>query len=74
MLLEASKRMNIELSKSWMIGDRASDVVAGRKAGAKGICIRTGYGELEINLIGRDSLTQESIVEAVDFVIVSCTG
>lgn len=35
---------NIDMSKSYMIGDRASDILAGQKAGLKTILLETGYG------------------------------
>jgi D-glycero-D-manno-heptose 1,7-bisphosphate phosphatase len=35
MLLQAAKDLNIDLSNSYMIGDRKSDVLAGENAGVK---------------------------------------
>ena len=42
MLLEAAKRYNIDLIRSFMIGDRTSDIAAGQAAGCKTIGVRTG--------------------------------
>lgn len=39
MLLQAAKELNIDLSRSWMIGDSDSDVQAGLAAGCKSILI-----------------------------------
>jgi D-glycero-D-manno-heptose 1,7-bisphosphate phosphatase len=39
MLLDAAKEHHIELSSSWMIGDSASDIEAGKRAGCKTILI-----------------------------------
>ena len=45
MLNRAAKELNIEIDRSWMIGDAISDLLAGRNAGVRGtICVRTGYG------------------------------
>lgn len=33
MLIEAAKRYNIDLSKSWMVGDGENDILAGKNAG-----------------------------------------
>ncbi len=44
MILEAAKEFNIDLKKSWMIGDKTSDIKAGRLAGVKTILVKTGYG------------------------------
>jgi histidinol-phosphate phosphatase family protein len=42
MLLEAAKRYNIDLARSWMIGDSERDVAAGRAAGCVTIGLLTG--------------------------------
>jgi D-glycero-D-manno-heptose 1,7-bisphosphate phosphatase len=39
MILEAAEKWNINLGKSWMIGDSESDVIAGNSAGCKTIFI-----------------------------------
>ncbi len=39
MLLRAAREMNIDLPRSWMIGDQASDVLAGQRAGCHTIHI-----------------------------------
>lgn len=46
MLLKAAEELNIDLSASLMIGDRTSDVNAGKNANCKAsYLVRTGYGE-----------------------------
>lgn len=42
MLNEAASEYEIDLSQSWMIGDRFSDILAGKKAGCKTILIGEG--------------------------------
>lgn len=45
MLLAAAERLPIDLRQSWIVGDRATDLEAGRNAGlAGGIHVATGYG------------------------------
>jgi D-glycero-D-manno-heptose 1,7-bisphosphate phosphatase len=39
MLLEAAQELNIDLSRSWMIGDTDNDVLAGQAAGAKTVLV-----------------------------------
>lgn len=39
MLLEAAKDHNFDLSKSWMVGDRMTDVEAGHRAGCQSILL-----------------------------------
>ncbi|NLC78562.1 MAG: HAD-IIIA family hydrolase [Ruminococcaceae bacterium] len=47
MILEAAARYNIDLSRSYMIGDRASDVLCGINAGCKAVFIGTKEKLLE---------------------------
>lgn len=42
MLLTAAEEMDIDLSQSWMVGDKPSDVLAGQNAGCRTILIRSG--------------------------------
>ncbi len=45
MLLKAAARLQIDLASSWIVGDRAGDIDAGRRAGlAGGIHVDTGHG------------------------------
>ncbi len=45
MLLRAAERLGIDLAKSWVVGDRARDLEAGRAADcAGGLHVLTGYG------------------------------
>ena len=45
MILEAAEKFNIDLPRSFIIGDRASDIEAGRAAGCRTILVLTGYGK-----------------------------
>ena len=51
LLFRAQKDWGIELSRSFMIGDKADDVKAGQAAGVKSILVSTGYGTTERHLI-----------------------
>jgi D-glycero-D-manno-heptose 1,7-bisphosphate phosphatase len=42
-LLEAAQRFDLDLAKSWMVGDRATDVECGRRAGVRTIRVRPDY-------------------------------
>lgn len=45
MLLRAAGELQLDLGRSWMIGDTVSDVLAGRNAGCAGtILVKSGYG------------------------------
>jgi D-glycero-D-manno-heptose 1,7-bisphosphate phosphatase len=46
MILRAAAALDLELGKSWLIGDRAIDVEAAKRAGLAGaMLVMTGYGE-----------------------------
>jgi len=45
MLLDASKKHGVDLSKSFMVGDRASDIEAGQRSGCRTIFIDRHYAE-----------------------------
>ena len=48
MLLTAARDMNIDLGRSWIVGDRAGDLGAGKNAGIKGgVHVLTGHGSRE---------------------------
>jgi D-glycero-D-manno-heptose 1,7-bisphosphate phosphatase len=45
---QAQERFDIDLSRSFVIGDKAADVGLAEAVGARGILVRTGYGESEL--------------------------
>jgi D-glycero-D-manno-heptose 1,7-bisphosphate phosphatase len=45
MIIEAKKKHNIDLSKSYFIGDSYTDMRCSEKAGTKSILVMTGYGK-----------------------------
>lgn len=48
MLLSASRDFGIDLSRSWMIGDRSSDIEAGRAAGCATVFVRNAHNLDEV--------------------------
>ncbi len=49
MLLEAARDLGIDLTRSWMVGDRAGDLEAGRAAGTRAILVLTGETKGDAN-------------------------
>jgi D-glycero-D-manno-heptose 1,7-bisphosphate phosphatase len=68
MILEAAGELGIDLMKSFMVGDRSSDVEAGRAAGCRTIFIDLGYAEPVPDVPG---YVVHSIAEAADVIIES---
>lgn len=44
LLLRAARELGLDLSASYMVGDKISDVAVGKRAGATSILVLTGYG------------------------------
>ena len=44
MIEAACQRFSIELTGSWMVGDRASDIMTGKNAGLRTVLLESGYG------------------------------
>ena len=69
----ASKEFNIDLKKSWMIGDHPPDIELGKKAGTKTVFMLTGHGKNHIEDLKRMKLTPDFIAknfnEAADFIL-----
>jgi D-glycero-D-manno-heptose 1,7-bisphosphate phosphatase len=71
--LQAKEKFDIDLSKSFMIGDKATDVEAGHNAGCKGILLKTGYGEQVLegkyqNIPNADYIAND-ISDAADWIL-----
>lgn len=43
LIKKAAKELNINLKKSFMVGDRTPDILAGKRAGLTTILVKTGY-------------------------------
>ncbi len=69
MLLEAASQLGIDLKSSFMIGDRKSDIDAGKAAGCRTILVLTGYGR-ENQEAGADFVAQD-IREAIELALTS---
>jgi D-sedoheptulose 7-phosphate isomerase len=67
MLLEAARRHRIDLSASFMVGDRWRDIEAGYNAGCKTILIDYGYSERPPDRV--PDLRVGSLREAADWII-----
>ncbi|MDE3246054.1 MAG: HAD family hydrolase [Acidobacteriota bacterium] len=67
MLTRAALEHGLDISNSWMIGDKESDLEAGRRAGCHVALVRTGYGRgVEGSLA---DLVAENLQEAVDRIL-----
>lgn len=65
MLLKAAEKFNIDLAKSWMVGDSDNDIEAGKKAGCKTVLINK---ENKANLSKAD-IVSSTLLEAVNKIL-----
>jgi len=73
MARRAAAEFGLDLSRSYMIGDKVEDVEFGLAAGASPILVRTGYGaSAEIKLVERavtPAAVAGTLLEAVDWIL-----
>jgi D-glycero-D-manno-heptose 1,7-bisphosphate phosphatase len=68
MLLRAADEYNIDLEKSFMVGDKAADIEAGKRAGCCSLLVLTGYGAAEA--AGLDGVPRfPDLARAADFIL-----
>jgi D-glycero-D-manno-heptose 1,7-bisphosphate phosphatase len=66
MLLDAARDLRLDLSRSWMIGDRWRDIDCGKRAGVRTVFIDFGYAE---ELRSAPDFTVKSFAEAAAVVL-----
>lgn len=72
MLLRAAGDLSLDLSRSFMVGDRWTDVEAGRAASARGILVRTGFGIVDAEQPRPDlepALVAADLMEATSWIL-----
>jgi D-glycero-D-manno-heptose 1,7-bisphosphate phosphatase len=73
LLFEAVKEFNIDLQKSYFIGDTVSDVQCGKKAGIKTILVRTGKGEESFSILQKENnfptFVADNLIYACTFIL-----
>ena len=47
MIKKAAEELGLDLSRSFVVGDRWHDLEAGQSVGARGVLVRTGYGRVD---------------------------
>jgi D-glycero-D-manno-heptose 1,7-bisphosphate phosphatase len=71
MLLDAARKHDIDLSHSFLVGDRWRDIDAGHSAGCKTILVDSGYNEREP--ARPPAARVGSLREAADWILQSCS-
>ena len=66
MLLRAAKELGIDLTRSWMVGDRWRDIDCGHAAGCRTIFINRGYAE---ELRQQPHFSAGNLAQAADIIL-----
>lgn len=78
MILDAAKKFDIDISKSYLIGDNVSDIECAYNVGCKSILVKTGYGLESINVLQKQnkfpSFVAENLMDATNFIIKDISG
>jgi D-glycero-D-manno-heptose 1,7-bisphosphate phosphatase len=73
MLHRAAAELGLDLERSWLIGDRVSDLEAGAAAGARTILVRTGYGAAaDVAALDRGRLNLELVAADLADAVAKC--
>jgi D-glycero-D-manno-heptose 1,7-bisphosphate phosphatase len=78
LVLRSAAEFNIDLSKSYFIGDAVSDIECGFNANLKTILVKTGYGKDSFSILQKlnkmPSFVAENILDACNFINKDFTG
>ena len=71
LLLDAAREWQIDLSKSFLVGDRWKDIEAGRRVGCATILIDYGYAEIQPSVPDHFA---RSLAEAAEWILNKCSA
>ncbi len=75
LVLRAAEEHGVELSRSFVVGDKASDVLLAWRCGARGVLVMTGLGPGELVMMDRQpDHVAPDLREAVDWIIGELEG
>ena len=71
--LRAAQELDIDLARSYMIGDKVEDILFGRNLGARPVLVLTGYGRQTQDRLREQgtspAFTGRTLLEAVDWIV-----
>ena len=74
MIRRAASELPLDLSRSYVVGDKFADVALAKAVGAKGVLVKTGHGEAQIQYhdgaIPDVSFVAPTLLEAVNWILI----
>lgn len=78
MLQKAVEEFGVDLHRSYVVGDKYADVMAGRNAGARTVLVLTGYGASAVEECRETGVTPDAVrptvAEAVTYIVEQTEG
>ncbi len=74
LILRAARELDLDLTRSYLIGDRYTDIETAANAGVKGILVLTGYGRGEYEYLRGGQTVQpahvaENLLDAAEWIV-----
>ncbi len=78
LVFKAAKDFNIDLTRSYFVGDAVSDVECGINSGLKTILVKTGYGEDSFSILKKQNkfptFVAHDLIDMCNFIQKDCIG
>lgn len=68
LIIRACRDLNLDVSMSYFIGDKTSDIEAGKRAGAKTILVETGFGGDDKRFDTKPDYTAKDLLDAARYI------
>lgn len=69
LILQAQRDFDIDLGRSYMVGDKLSDIQAGEAAGVKQVMVQTGYGMQEYGQCSSKVTCVKNLFAASEYIL-----
>jgi D-glycero-D-manno-heptose 1,7-bisphosphate phosphatase len=69
LLRRAAAERHLDLARSFVVGDRAHDIAAGAAVGARGVLVRTGYGDRVAATTHGAAAVADNLMGAVSWIL-----
>lgn len=74
LFFQARNDFNIDLAKSYVVGDQTQDILAGKRAGSKTVLVQTGYKGKDNKYLVEPDFKARNLTEAVNAIIAKRYG